>query len=96
MMNYVTGSVGHRLGPELKRLVPLCLKHCAKAKVDGDIELIENSLQVAPPPLLQPRSPCPSRARSFPMSHLVCSIDLLQYRYVAVAISICSGRNIDM
>ncbi len=45
----ISRSVGHRLGPELKRLVPLCLNHCEKAKSDGDIELIENTLQATGP-----------------------------------------------
>ncbi len=44
----ISRSVGHRLGRELKRIIPLFMTYCENPKYQEDVEMLENCLQVAP------------------------------------------------
>ncbi len=42
----ISRSVGHRLGRELKRIIPLFMTYCENPKYQEDVDMLENCLQV--------------------------------------------------
>jgi len=71
----ISRSVGHRLGRELKRIIPLFMTYCEDPKYQEDVEMLENCLQAFESFVLR----CPKEIGPHLESIISISIQLCKY-----------------